>query len=303
MKNAVILQDISRPRLKGHLLRQGLDDLWNMLEQSENEADLVPSSPGAAGQKEEQPQSLLELARRPLFLGIMIGVAEKLRKGFKRRQGESWEDLLWRLYLNDCLAPRTPPPNEPPDEHDRKYAQARSRHWLHCLARWMQAEDKVALQIDELQPGMLIHYWLFGLLYGMIYGLALTLCFMLSTDLSPLVCVSLVLPFGMILGVPGLMGRTIFGKLVSSFDLPGGMYSMMTRNKKQIKVESLHSFRLPASRQKCCTFIGRLLVWLIVGVFLSLVTPFFYTLLTLLWDPIMELEESTRVMLYASAQS
>ncbi|MCI5227860.1 MAG: hypothetical protein D3918_14670 [Candidatus Electrothrix sp. AX2] len=171
LKNAVILQDISRPRLKGHLLRQGLDELWLMLEQSENEADPVPSSPAKEGQEQEQPQSLLELARRPLFLGIMIGVAEKLRKGFKRRQGESWEDLLWRLYLNDCLAPRTPLPNQEPDEHDRKYAQARSRHWLHCLAKWMQAEDKVALHIDELQPSMLKRYWPIGSLYVIVYGL------------------------------------------------------------------------------------------------------------------------------------
>ncbi|MCI5193245.1 MAG: hypothetical protein D3915_08950 [Candidatus Electrothrix sp. AU1_5] len=168
LKNAVILQDISRPRLKGHLLRQGLDELWLMLEQSENEAT---PSPVEDGQEQEQPQSLLELARRPLFLGIMIGVAEKLRKGFKRRQGESWEDLLWRLYLNDCLAPRTPLPNQEPDEHDRKYAQAPSLHWLHCLAKWMQAEDKVALQIDELQPSMLKRYWPIGSLYVIVYGL------------------------------------------------------------------------------------------------------------------------------------
>ena len=170
LKNAVILQDISRPRLKGHLLRQGLDELWNMLEQSENEADPSLSPPAAGEQEGEQPQSLLELARRPLFLGIMIGVAEKLRKGFRRQQGESWEDLLWRLYLNDCLSPRTPPPNEQPDEHDRKFAQAPSRRWLHCLARWMQAEDKVALHIDELQPSMLKGYWRFGLFYGLVIG-------------------------------------------------------------------------------------------------------------------------------------
>ena len=170
LRNAVILRDITPQRLKEHLLRAGLDDLWTLLEQSENEAD--PSSPQPAEEEQdtEQPQTLPELARRPLFLGIMIAVAEKLRQGWKRQQGESWEDLLWRLYLNDCLAQRPPQPK--PDAHDRKYAKAPSRHWLHCLAKWIQAENKVALQIDELQPSMLKQYWRFGLLYGLVLGLA-----------------------------------------------------------------------------------------------------------------------------------
>ena len=89
LKNAVILQDISRPRLKGHLLRQGLDELWNMLEQSENEADPSLSPPAAGEQEGEQPQSLLELARRPLFLGIMIGVPRNCAKDSGGSRGKA----------------------------------------------------------------------------------------------------------------------------------------------------------------------------------------------------------------------
>ncbi|MDU9047878.1 MAG: NACHT domain-containing protein [Candidatus Electrothrix sp. Rat3] len=241
LKNAVILRDISRPRLKGHLLRQGLDELWNMLEQSENEADLSLSSPVEGEQEGEQPQSLLELARRPLFLGIMIGVAEKLRKGFRRQEGESWEDLLWRLYLNDCLSPRTPPPNQGPDEHDRKYAQAPSRHWLHCLARWMQAEDKVALQLDELQPTMLPRYWLFGFFYGLFYGLTSGL--VIGFLIGPISGAALGLAMGLFFGQPW---------------------------KRKIRIDHLHPLHLPVSWQDWQDISATLLTGLAVGLFLGL---------------------------------
>nr|MDU9045062.1 NACHT domain-containing protein [Candidatus Electrothrix aestuarii] len=80
LRNAVILRDITRQRLKGHLLRAGLHDLWTLLEQSENEADPSSPKPAEEGRDREQAQTLLDLARRPLFLGIMISVAEKLRR-------------------------------------------------------------------------------------------------------------------------------------------------------------------------------------------------------------------------------
>jgi hypothetical protein len=141
LSNAAILQDIAPAWLEEHLRQQGLDALWNQIEHSEN---------------------LLQLARRPLFLGLMTAVADKLRQGSGLRQGESWEDLLWRLYLNDCLAPTRP-------DHGRKYNKEQSLHWLRCLAKWMQAEQKVELRIDELQPKMLKQHWTSGLLYLLIY--------------------------------------------------------------------------------------------------------------------------------------
>ncbi|MCI5189849.1 MAG: NACHT domain-containing protein [Candidatus Electrothrix sp. AS4_5] len=277
LKNAVILRDISRPRLKGHLLRQGLDELWNMLEQSENEVD-SSLSPTAEGELQgEQSQSLLELARRPLFLGIMIGVSEKLRKGFKRRQGESWEDLLWRLYLNDCLAPRTPPPNEPPDEHDREYAQAPSRHWLHCLARWMQVEDKVALHLDELQPSMLKEYWRFGLLYGLFYGLTWGL--VIGFIIGPISGTALGLAMGLLFGLPGCLPWKWVIKIVSGlawgwvgwltrgpeWGIFIGLVFMLLVENEQQKIESLRPLRLPRFRQDWWTFTEQLLTFLAVG--------------------------------------
>ena len=60
LSNAVILQDISRQRLKGHLRRAGLDDLWALLEQSESEVEQATPAPAEEGQA-EQPQSLLQL--------------------------------------------------------------------------------------------------------------------------------------------------------------------------------------------------------------------------------------------------
>lgn len=148
LRNAAILQDITPQRLKGHLLRTGLEDIWTVLEQSRIEAG--------------QPQSLLELAQRPLFLGVMIEVAKDLRQGSGRQPGETWEDFLWRNYLEKWL-------NDPLPARGKKYNKEQSLHWLRCLARWMQAEQKVELRIDELQPTMLKGYWRFGLLYLLIY--------------------------------------------------------------------------------------------------------------------------------------
>ncbi len=141
LNNAAILQDIAPARLEEHLRQQGLDELWNQIEQSE---------------------SLLQLAQRPLFLGLMIAVADELRQGSQIRQGETWDDCIWRLYLNDCLAPTRP-------DHGRRCNKKQFLHWLRCLAKWMQAEQKVELQIDELQPTMLKQYWPLGLLYLLIY--------------------------------------------------------------------------------------------------------------------------------------
>jgi hypothetical protein len=148
LRNAAILQDITPQRLKGHLLRTGLEDIWTVLEQSRIEAG--------------QPPSLLELAQRPLFLGVMIEVAQDLRQGSGRQPGETWEDFLWRNYLKKQL-------NVPPSARGKNYSQQQSLHWLRCLAKWMQAEQKVELQIDELQPTMLKSFWRFGLLYLLIY--------------------------------------------------------------------------------------------------------------------------------------
>ena len=283
LKNAVILQDISRPRLKGHLLRQGLDELWNMLEQSEKETDTSLSPPAAGEQEGEQPQSLLELARRPLFLGIMIGVSEKLRKGFKRRQGESWEDLLWRLYLNDCLAPRTPPPNELPDEYDRKFAQAPSRHWLHCLARWMQEEDKVALHIDELQPSMLEGYWRFGLSYGLFVGLVVGM--MVWLFVRPMFGATFGLAAGLLFSLPGCLPWQWVTKILAGLaigwpcwlargpelGLTIGLVMMLMQDNDRIRVDPLHPLRLPISRQDWWTFIKWVLALLaVVGLAVNL---------------------------------
>lgn len=150
LNNAAILQDILPQKLKGHLYRQGLDELWNQIEQSE---------------------SLLHLAKRPLFLGLMTAVADKLRQGSQIRQGETWEDCIWRLYLDLCLREKQSNCNQSPDCHGKKYTKEQSMHWLSCLARWMQAEQKVELWIDELQPSMLKHHWWFGLFYVLVYVL------------------------------------------------------------------------------------------------------------------------------------
>ncbi len=282
LSNAVILQDISRQRLKGHLRRAGLNDLWALLEQSESEVEQATPAPAKEGQA-EQPQSLLQLVQQPLFLGIMIDVAEKLRQGFNRRQGESWEDLLWRLYLNDCLLPRTPKPKHPQDAYDRKYAEAPSRHWLGCLASWMQAEDTVELQIDELQPSMLQGYWRFGLLYGLVVALAVGLVSSLFAGL--VIGAAVGLAPGLFFGLPGCLPRKwattitiglafgLFGWLAIGpvYGLFCGLIIMLVQqNNNRIRIEPLRPLRLPASWKDGRVFATKVVTWLSIGLALGL---------------------------------
>lgn len=218
LRNAAILQDITPQRLKGHLLRTGLEDIWTVLEQSRIEAG--------------QPQSLLELAQRPLFLGVMIEVAQDLRQGFGRQPDETWEDFLWRNYLDKWL-------NVPPPARGKNYSQQQSLHWLRCLARWMQAEQKVELQIDELQPTMLKGYWRFGLLYGLLVGLTVGL-------------------MGWLFATP-VLGATVGLAVWLFYGLT--IYLFWKRSGK-ITIEPLRPLRLPASWQDVKAFSAKLARWL-----------------------------------------
>jgi hypothetical protein len=226
LRNAAILQDITPQRLKGHLLRTGLEDIWTVLEQSRIEAG--------------QPQSLLELAQRPLFLGLLIEVAQDLRQGFGRQPGKTWEDFLWRNYLKKQL-------NMPPSARGKNYSQQQSLHWLRCLAKWMQAEQKVKLWIDELQPTMLKNYWRFGLLYTLCCGLFYGLPVGLFT--------------GMIHGVAmGLIA-------VVSYALPLWLFYM---NIGKIEIAPLRPLRLPVSWQDWKSFSVMLDHWLGQGLAVGL---------------------------------
>ncbi|MCI5150000.1 MAG: NACHT domain-containing protein [Candidatus Electrothrix sp. MAN1_4] len=283
LENAVVLQDISQTKLKGHFLRHGLDDLWKILEKSANEDDLSSPASVEGGQEAEQTETLLELAQRPLFMGIMIVVAEKLSEGgWKRQPGESWEDSLWRAYLSDCLAERAPQPNQGPDDHDRKYAKAPSRHWLHCLARWMQDEDKVALHVDELQPSMLKGYWRFGLLYGVVIGIVhgLALGIFWGTIFGVAIGISSGLQFALpgsltlkedvkiLVGVAwGVSALLIEGPLAC---LIVALIFILIMDNEPRKISPILLLHLPTSCRKVQTFISLLLAWLGYGIVMGI---------------------------------
>ncbi len=255
LRNAAILQDITPQRLKGHLLRTGLEDIWTVLEQSRIEAG--------------QPPSLLELAQRPLFLGVMIEVAKDLRQGSGRQPGETWEDFLWRNYLDKQL-------NMPPPARGKNYSQQQSLHWLRCLAKWMQAEQKVELQIDELQPTMLKGYWRFGLLYGLFYGLISVLAGWLYS--GQVFGISAGLAMGLFLGLPGTLPlkedvKMVVGLVYGMFTwlaigpivgIIFGLFFMLVSENERIKIESIRPFRLPASCQDWQVFSAKLADWLII---------------------------------------
>ena len=269
LRNAAILQNITPQRLKGHLLRTGLEDIWTVLEQSRLEAG--------------QPQSLLELAQRPLFLGLLIEVAQDLRQGFGRQPGETWEDFLWRNYIEKRL-------NDPLPACGKKYSKEQSLHWLRCLAKWMQAEQKVELWIDELQPNMLKSYWRFGLLYGLLAGVAFGLMFWLFA--TPVLGATVVLAVWLIIGLAGVLPWQWAGKIMAGLawgavgwlamgpvvGLFCGLLIMVAAETDRIRIVALRPLRLPASWQDVKAFSAKLARWLIinlaVGLLLGLVLGF-----------------------------
>uniref|UniRef100_UPI0040573558 NACHT domain-containing protein n=1 Tax=Candidatus Electronema sp. TaxID=2698783 RepID=UPI0040573558 len=270
LRNAAILQDITPQRLKGHLLRTGLEDIWTVLEQSRIEAG--------------QPQSLLELAQRPLFLGVMIEVAQDLRQGSGRQPGETWKDFLWRNHLNKWL-------NMPLPACGKKYSQQQSLHWLRCLAKWMQAEQKVELRIEELQPSMLKENWRFcisygqavglagGLFFGLVFGLAGGLACWLTggvfLGLRGIICnkwASLIIT-GLAFGLAvGLAGGLAFGL---AFGLPEGLVLGLTLGLTSIfmvdnqpeGIDDIHPLFFPSSVQDWKNFGYELIEGLVEGVY------------------------------------
>lgn len=160
LNHAIILQDISEKKLEGYLKQLQLDGLWDFLQQS---------------QKEGEESSIFELARRPLFLNIMLMLEKEksLSLDEELQIGKKAEDRLWQLYLNYCLKEESLPDRIAGDDIcGEKYVKERSVHWLGCLANYMNVERKIAFQAEKIQLTMLEKYWKFTISYGFVYFLS-----------------------------------------------------------------------------------------------------------------------------------
>ncbi|WP_446008783.1 NACHT domain-containing protein [Candidatus Electrothrix sp.] len=182
LNHAIILQDISAKKLEGYLKRLQLYSLWDLLQQLRKEGD---------------EGCLFELARRPLFLGIILTLEQekKLSQDAELQSGRDAEDRLWQLYLNYYLKESLPDRVASADSYGKKYTKEQTLHWLGCLARHMNAAKKIELRIEELQPTMLHEYlrfcisygvavgWAGGMLFGLVFGLAGGLAYWLTAVL------------------------------------------------------------------------------------------------------------------------
>lgn len=149
-------------------------------------------------------------------------------------------------------------------------------HWLRCLARWMQMEQKMELRIDELQPTMLKGYWRFGLLYGLVVGL--TFGVMVGLFTTPFPAAAVALAVGVSIGLPGcllwkwpvkIMSGLAWGMLLwlvsgPVFGLIICLLFILIMGNEQIRINPLRSSRFPASCQAWRDFIGWLLILLII---------------------------------------
>ncbi|MDU9050746.1 MAG: NACHT domain-containing protein [Candidatus Electrothrix sp. Rat3] len=165
LNHAVILQDISEKKLEGYLKQLQLYGLWDFLQQS---------------QKEGEENSLLELARRPLFLNIMLTLENErsLSQDEGLRRGKQAENRLWELYLDYCLKKKTPSKKNRSEKYWKQYSKDHSIRWLYCLANRIKTEGKVEFRLDELHPDCLYHIWKFKVSYGLLSGIPLGLIIM-----------------------------------------------------------------------------------------------------------------------------
>ena len=156
LNNALVLQDFSQEKLKQYLLRENHYELWQLL---------------------QVKKSLMQLARRPLFLGIMLTLEKDHllthNTGLKNR--EDAEQFLWRLYLDCNLKETVPEWVRSLGSYREKYVATRSACWIRCLAGHMTSDRTVEFRVEELQPTWLYERWKFktayGLFLGMIYGM------------------------------------------------------------------------------------------------------------------------------------
>ncbi|XCN71591.1 MAG: NACHT domain-containing protein [Candidatus Electrothrix aestuarii] len=156
LNNALVLHDISAQRLEDYLRQEKLEDLWQLL---------------------QAEPALMELARRPLFLSIMLVLEEGklLSDNDGLKKGEDAERFLWRLYLDCCLEGAPPSELDLTASRKKKYSKEQSLHWLRCLAGNMIANGQVELRIEEIQPTWLCYPQKFKTTYILGYGLLICL--------------------------------------------------------------------------------------------------------------------------------
>ncbi|MCI5131125.1 MAG: hypothetical protein D3904_06280 [Candidatus Electrothrix sp. EH2] len=147
LNHAVILQDISEKKLEGYLKCLQFYSLWDFLQRS---------------QKKEKKNYLFELARRPLFLNIMLMLEQEksLSQDEELQTGKNAEDRLWQLYLDYCLKGEA--------------CKKQSLHWLGCVAKYMTAKWTVDLWSKDLQSDMLENFPRFDAIYSSFYILIST---------------------------------------------------------------------------------------------------------------------------------
>ncbi|MCI5158597.1 MAG: hypothetical protein D3906_09195, partial [Candidatus Electrothrix sp. AUS1_2] len=165
LNHAVILQDISEKKLGDYLKRLQLYSLWDFLKRS---------------QMKKEESSLFELARRPLFLNIMLTLENErsLSRDKVLRKGKKAENRLWELYLAYCLKEKIPSKKKGPEKYWNQYSKEHSIRWLYCLANRIKTEGKVEFRLDELHPDYLYHIWKFKIVYGLLSGIPLGLIIM-----------------------------------------------------------------------------------------------------------------------------
>lgn len=141
----------------------------------------------------------------------------------------------------------------------------------------MQAEDKVALHIDELQPSMLQGYWRFGLLYGLLNGIVIGV--VLGMFWGPVFGLAIGVPSSLLFALPGSLTLEEDVKIlvglawgVSALLIEGPLaclivaliFIFITDNEPR-KISPIIALHPPTSYRKWLTFISLLLASLGYG--------------------------------------
>ena len=189
LNGAVVLQPLTQKQIQDYLQRATEEELWKSINNDE---------------------SLIELAKNPLFLNIIVISRQEISLFEWQKLSDSKQRLsyLFNAYIKRMLGRPYKKKRFQP-KHKKTIA------WLGWLAEQLIKQNQTEFLMEKIEP-----YWLnnnkekliVGLIYGLILGLILGLIFGLSEGLSEGLIfglsegLTLGLTFGLILGL--LFGMT-----------------------------------------------------------------------------------------------
>ncbi|WP_413166292.1 NACHT domain-containing protein [Capilliphycus salinus ALCB114379] len=137
LNGAILLRPLTKKQIRTYLMNARSRELWNNIENDE---------------------SLLKLAKKPLFLSLMtLAYEEILISSWKRLQTlEEQRQYLFNAYIRTQIAPHREQPTSRKNWEEKNLEKV--RHGLEWLAKRLEEENKSEFSIQEISPSWLQDY-------------------------------------------------------------------------------------------------------------------------------------------------